>query len=103
MFAYGYLFFYIPYSKNISGKSFGEFGKSQHFAKFFANFDYFHNIPYANGLQFAKVFSAKLPTVLIRQPFLLPKFLLYGSFFTFDPYFLFKIANYSFSSFFMPT
>ena len=56
MFAYGYLFFYIPYSKNISGKSFGEFGKSQHFAKFFANFDYFHTIPYANGLQFTKLF-----------------------------------------------
>ena len=40
----------------------------------FTNFHYFHNIPYANGLQFAKVFSAKLPTVLIRQTFLLPFF-----------------------------
>ena len=34
----------------------------------------FHNIPYANGLQLAKVF-AKLPTVfIIRQTFLPPKF-----------------------------
>ena len=29
-----------------------------------------------NGLQFAKVFSAKLPTVLIHQNVLLPMFLL---------------------------
>ena len=36
---------------------------------FFVNFHYFHNIPYANGLQFIKVFSAKLPTVLIHQNF----------------------------------
>ena len=35
----------------------------------FSNFYCFHNIPYANGLQFIKVFSAKLPTVLIRQTF----------------------------------
>ena len=40
----------------------------------FANFHNFHNIPYANGLQLVKVFSAKLPTVLIRQSFLPPKF-----------------------------
>ena len=31
---------------------------------FFSNL---HNIPIANELRFAKVFSAKLPTVLIRQ------------------------------------
>ena len=36
---------------------------------FFANFHYFYNIPYANGLQFAEVFSAKLPTVLFHQSF----------------------------------
>ena len=28
---------------------------------------YFHNIPYANGLQFVNVFSTKLCTVLICQ------------------------------------
>ena len=32
------------------------------------------HISYANGLQFAKVFPAKLPTVLICQSFLLSKF-----------------------------
>ena len=42
--------------------------------RFSANFQYFHKIPSANELQFAKVFSAKLSTVLIRQPFLPPKF-----------------------------
>ena len=31
-----------------------------------------------HGLQFAKVFFAKLPTVLIRRSFLLSIFLLYG-------------------------
>ena len=31
----------------------------------------------ANGFQFAKVFSARLPTVLICQIFLLPKFFYY--------------------------
>ena len=41
---------------------------------FFANFHYFHNIPYANGLQFANVFSTKLPTILIHQIFLPPIF-----------------------------
>ena len=41
---------------------------------FFANLHYFYNIPYANELKFAKVFSAKLPVVLIRPTFLLPKF-----------------------------
>ena len=45
---------------------------------FFTNFHIFHNISYANGLQFAKVFSTKLSTILIRQRFLPPKFLLYG-------------------------
>ena len=64
---------------NLGGKNvFGEFGELQQFAKSFANFHYFHNIPYANVLQFAKVFSTKLPTVLIGQMFLQPKFLLYG-------------------------
>ena len=49
---------------------------------FFANFHYFYNIPYVNGLQFVKVSSAKLPialvaklpTALIQQTFLLAKF-----------------------------
>ena len=54
------------------------FGELQHFAKFFATFHNFRNIPYANGLHFVKVFSSKLPTVLIHQTFLPPKFLLYG-------------------------
>ena len=58
--------------KNFRGKNFGEL---QQFAKFFANFHYFHNIPYANNLQFANVFSTKLPTVFICQTFLLPTFL----------------------------
>ena len=40
----------------------------------FGQFYYFHNIPYANGLQFTKVLSAKLPAVLIRQTFLPLKF-----------------------------
>ena len=53
------------------------FGELQHFTKFFGNFHYFHNIFYVNRLQFAKDFSAKFPTVLIRQTFLLPKILLY--------------------------
>ena len=35
---------------------------------------YFYNIPYANGLQFTKVSSTKLPTVLIRPTFLPPSF-----------------------------
>ena len=52
--------------KTLAVKNFGEFGKLQQFTKFFANFRYFHNIPCANGLQFMKVFSAKLPTVLIH-------------------------------------
>ena len=53
-------------------KNLGEFGELHHdqFNKFFANFHYFHIIPYANGFHFAKVFSTKLPTVLIHQTFL---------------------------------
>ena len=62
--------------KNIGGKN---FGKLKQFAKFFAKFHCFHNIPYANGLQFAKVFSAKPPTVLIHQTFYCQSFLLYGT------------------------
>ena len=45
---------YVPYSKKQI--NFSEFGELQHFAKFFANFYNFHNVPYANGLQFTKVF-----------------------------------------------
>ena len=44
---------------------------------FFANFHYFQSIPYTNGLQFNKVFSNELPTVLIRQTFFAGKLLLY--------------------------
>ena len=53
-------------------KNFGEFGDYSISPSFVTNFYNFHNIPYANGLQFAKGFSAKLPTctVLICQPFL---------------------------------
>ena len=51
-------------------------GKLQQFTKFFANFHYFLNNSHANGLRLAKVFSAKLPTVLIPQTFLQPTFLL---------------------------
>ena len=48
----------VPYSKNIGGeKSLANYSISP---SFFANFYNFHNIHYANGLQFAK-----LPTVLI--------------------------------------
>ena len=54
--------------KNIGGKKVADYSNSP---SFFANFYYFHNIPYANGLQFTKVFSAKLPTVLIHQTSLL--------------------------------
>ena len=56
---------YVNYRtvRNIGSEKTGEL---QHFANFYN----FHNIPYANGLQFAKVSSA----ILIRQTFLLPKF-----------------------------
>ena len=57
-------------------KKFGGFGKLQQFAKFFANFHYFHNISYANDLQFNKVFSAKLLTILNRDASILPAKLL---------------------------
>ena len=68
------LLYLVPYSKKHWQWNNSEFGELQHFAKFFAYFHNFHNIPYAKGFQFAKVFSAKLPTVLIHQSFLLPKF-----------------------------
>ena len=55
-------------------KNFGDFSELQHFA----NFHYFHNIPYANGLQFTKVFSVKLSTVLVYQTFCHQSFLLYA-------------------------
>ena len=50
--------------KTLAVENFGEFGELQQFTKFFAKFHNFQNIPYANGLQFAKVFSAKLPIIL---------------------------------------
>ena len=56
-------------AKNIGGdKTLANYSIS---LQVFTNFHNFHNIPYANGLQFDKVFSAKLPTVLIHQSFLL--------------------------------
>ena len=33
-------------------------------SSFFSNFHNFHNFPYANGLQFSKIFTAKVFTVL---------------------------------------
>ena len=59
----------IPYSKNIGGKKLRQITVIRQV--FIANFRYFHNIPYSNGLQFTEGFSAKLPTVLIHQSFLL--------------------------------
>ena len=58
--------------KNIGGK---KTLANYNFAKFFGNLTFpmqmdFNSVP--------KVFSAKIPTVLIRQTFLPPKFLLYG-------------------------
>ena len=63
--------------KTLAGETLDEFGKLQQFVKLFANFHNFHNIPYANGLQFTKDFSVKLPTVFIRQTFLPPKVFYY--------------------------
>ena len=40
---------------------------------FFANVHKFYYIPYANGLQFTKIFSTKFPTVLIHQTFFTAK------------------------------
>ena len=65
----------IPYSKKtLVVKKLWLIWQITAFHQLFANFHNFHNIPYANGLQFAKGFSAKLPTVLIHQSFLPPKF-----------------------------
>ena len=48
---------YLPYSKNIGGeKTFGQFGKLQHFAKFCATFHNFQHIAYTNGLLLASFF-----------------------------------------------
>ena len=65
----------VPLSKNIGGKKLWRITAICHI---FANFHYFPNIPYVNGLQFANVFPAKLPTVLLRQTFYCQSFLLYG-------------------------
>ena len=56
--------------KNIGGEK----TKNYSILPWFFLFCNFHNIPYAIGLQFAKIFSAKLPTILICQTFLPPKF-----------------------------
>ena len=48
----------VSYSKNICGeKPLANYSISP---SFFANFYNFHNIPYANGLQFPKVFTSKV-------------------------------------------
>ena len=44
----------------------------------FANFHYFHNIPKQINFTSPKFFCQTFPTVLIRQTFLPPKFLLYS-------------------------
>ena len=54
------------------------FGELQQLSEYFSNYHYFHNIAYANGLEFAKVFFTKLPTVFICQTFLLPKYFTIG-------------------------
>ena len=59
----------LLYCKNIGGEKLANLANYSISPSFFANFHNFHNIPYASGLQFAKVFFAKLPTVLIRQSF----------------------------------
>ena len=59
--------YYVLYNKNFGGeKTLTNYSNSP---SFITNFYYFHNIPYANGLQFTKVFSAKLPTILMCQTF----------------------------------
>ena len=64
-----------PYNKkHWLGKNLANLANYSISTSFFTNFYNFHNILYANELQFAKGFSAKLPTVLICQTFLLPKF-----------------------------
>ena len=70
------LMLYIPYSKNIGGKK--SLANYSNLPSFFANFDYFYNIPYANGIQFIKVFPTKLLTVLSHQTFYHQSLLLYG-------------------------
>ena len=42
--------------KNIGGKKLGWTWQITAIHQVFANFHYFHNIPYANGLQFDEVF-----------------------------------------------
>ena len=60
----------VPYSKKYwQWKNIGKFGKLQQFAKLFANFHYFYNIPYANVVtSIWQSFPAKLPSIrtLIR-------------------------------------
>ena len=60
-FGFSYIIILL-YSKNIGGDKLWQIWQITAFPQVFYNF---HNIPYANGLQFAEVFSAKLPTVLI--------------------------------------
>ena len=70
---------YLPYlySKNIGRKKLWWICKLQQFAKFFANFHNFCNIPYANGLKLAKVIfhqtslQSLFAKLLYQQNFLL--------------------------------
>ena len=57
--------------KNIGGE---KTSANYSILQLFVSFYNFYNIPYADRLQFAKVFSTKLPTVLILPKFLLIKY-----------------------------
>ena len=61
----------MVYTVYCTVKNFGEL------QQFTANFHYFYNIPMQINFNSPKYFSAKLPTILICQTFLLPKFLLH--------------------------
>ena len=69
----------LPYSKNIGGeKTLVNLANYNISPSFVTNFHKFHNILYANGLQFTRVFSAKLPTVLFAKLFYHQNILPYG-------------------------
>ena len=70
---------YHTIKKTLVGKKLRRIWRITAFCQVFANSHNFQYIPFANGLQFAKVVFAKLPTVLIHQIFLSLKFLLYGN------------------------
>ena len=71
IYTYNYIYIYCTV-KNICGeKTLENLANYSISPSFFTNVYNFHSISNANGLQFAKVFPAKLPTVLIHQSFLL--------------------------------